>query len=786
MKKSNTHGVKRLFSMILAVCLASGLAVPAMAADNSAGLGASSKTSSGLIQTRGTGYTLSESGYYWAGYQEGYDAYYMQGLAEGLSFPKYPDGTPSELDPAELKTDRDFDNHPNPERDDAYLKMNPSHYTGTTMSTAQVASQMETDSGYTEGKHEGYTVGIAVGLELMGNLPYGVEIPQWPNYPVYNSGSKPWRLDSNSAAEEVYAAAYDEAYTASFLIGFKESYLGTASQDKVKEYLPRANNTPNPKEGSYVDYDAGDLEGSTEGYEVGYCFGAYYSGKVETIPFNVTAHANLAGMAKVYIDEKIDPEFSVEPEDTSIAGRAVESNCRVQYNGEYLTFTDAKPLVADNRTFLPFRAVFEAIGAKVDYDEDTKTVSATRDGIKVAMVIGSKEITVTPKQGYSTVSYMDVQCFAKNNRTYVPVRYAAEAFGLSVGWDGISFISQGYGVVILVDKAKLLDEALKGNKYSTLKSALNVNSSRKVNLKKGTYELNTEYEFDAWPFAVTKPANVSATMRYLIKDSQKYQLTAKSSGTLESLDETDRNQLINIPGASEAIQNLAVFAPGNMEVRGDYKKGVAYYKFPDGMYNLHDVDAKKWYKSELSGSYENAFEVFESFVQYDSDDVVRRMVSQLAEDEFVVNNAYNCDHYIKRLNAYAGMFSNDGLTKTTKGYESEYSHTLDGIKYTVTFNIVKKGETVQDSDDYKPEAVCELKSVWAPIKGQTNIPLTYGQEKTIRFGQGITEIDETYSGSEGTSSLKLRVTAVKSTEDVTTTPPSGSKTLDFKDIYSTK
>ena len=37
----------------------------------------------------------------------------------------------------------------------------------------------------------------------------------------------------------------------------------------------------------------------------------------------------------------------------------------VQLDGQALTFTDAVPQVVDQRTFLPFRAVFEAMGAEV-------------------------------------------------------------------------------------------------------------------------------------------------------------------------------------------------------------------------------------------------------------------------------------------------------------------------------------------------------------------------------------------------------------------------------------
>ena len=44
---------------------------------------------------------------------------------------------------------------------------------------------------------------------------------------------------------------------------------------------------------------------------------------------------------------------------------AGEQTIAVQLNGEDLTFTDAVPQVKDQRTFLPFRAVFEAMGAEV-------------------------------------------------------------------------------------------------------------------------------------------------------------------------------------------------------------------------------------------------------------------------------------------------------------------------------------------------------------------------------------------------------------------------------------
>ena len=128
------------------------------------------------------------------------------------------------------------------------------------------------------------------------------------------------------------------------------------------------------------------------------------------------------------------------------------STIAVQLDGQALTFTDAVPQVKEERTFLPFRAVFEAMGAEVSYDAETNQVSATRDGTTVTMTLGSTEAAVTTGDVTTTLT-MDVAPYAAENRTYVPVRFAAQAFGCAVGWD------QDDSTVILVDTQKLLQDA---------------------------------------------------------------------------------------------------------------------------------------------------------------------------------------------------------------------------------------------------------------------------------------------------------------------------------------
>ena len=64
------------------------------------------------------------------------------------------------------------------------------------------------------------------------------------------------------------------------------------------------------------------------------------------------------------------------------ANSFAERPIKIVVGGEELK-TDVKPTVIEGRTMLPVRAVFEAIGAKVEYDGNTKTVTATKRDMQI-------------------------------------------------------------------------------------------------------------------------------------------------------------------------------------------------------------------------------------------------------------------------------------------------------------------------------------------------------------------------------------------------------------------
>lgn len=88
---------------------------------------------------------------------------------------------------------------------------------------------------------------------------------------------------------------------------------------------------------------------------------------------------------------------------------------------------DAAPMIQNDRTYVPFRALAEAFKAEVAYDEATQAVTAKLNGVTVVMTIGSATYTVNGVE-----KTMDVAPFINGSRTMVPVRFAAEAFGIKV------------------------------------------------------------------------------------------------------------------------------------------------------------------------------------------------------------------------------------------------------------------------------------------------------------------------------------------------------------------
>jgi hypothetical protein len=102
----------------------------------------------------------------------------------------------------------------------------------------------------------------------------------------------------------------------------------------------------------------------------------------------------------------------------------------VTLDGKQLFF-DQLPTIENGRTLVPLRGIFEALGAEVDWNGDTQTVTATQGGKRISLTIGE----TAAKVDGNTIT-LDVPAKSVNGRTLVPARFVAESFDCTVDWDG--------------------------------------------------------------------------------------------------------------------------------------------------------------------------------------------------------------------------------------------------------------------------------------------------------------------------------------------------------------
>lgn len=106
-----------------------------------------------------------------------------------------------------------------------------------------------------------------------------------------------------------------------------------------------------------------------------------------------------------------------------------ENEIQVSVDDQMLVFTDQAPMVLEGRTVLPARGILEALGLTLNWQADTRTITAVKDQLQIEMTLDSKTAYVNGQP-----VTLDVAATAINGRTLVPARFIAEATGAQVTW----------------------------------------------------------------------------------------------------------------------------------------------------------------------------------------------------------------------------------------------------------------------------------------------------------------------------------------------------------------
>jgi hypothetical protein len=116
--------------------------------------------------------------------------------------------------------------------------------------------------------------------------------------------------------------------------------------------------------------------------------------------------------------------------DDAINANRTGKMINIEIDGVPLMIPDTDPIIVNDRVLAPMRAIFETLGATLDWDGENRIATAVKDDVILSVTIDSDTATV----GGESVT-LDAPAMIHSQRTLVPLRFIAESFNMSVEWD---------------------------------------------------------------------------------------------------------------------------------------------------------------------------------------------------------------------------------------------------------------------------------------------------------------------------------------------------------------
>lgn len=263
-------------------------------------------------------------------------------------------------------------------------------------------------------------------------------------------------MDGMEAMMQVMSGYIMSAFSAPALQGGADPAEFTAAAAQLKETLSGVQLFGDPA--LVLEYQVDEnklptamnmvLSIDTNITDIAVAFGA----SAENLPAREDANLKMsftASMAFTNVGEEqniVIPELTEENSINLLQPQLVEYDMNainVVFNGQPVVFPDAQPILENDRTFVPVRAVSNVFGIP---DEDITWqdgVVTIKSGDKViTLTEGVQEITIAVN-GEETKSTLDVAPFNREDRVYVPLRFINEALGGATAWEPLYANGEG-------------------------------------------------------------------------------------------------------------------------------------------------------------------------------------------------------------------------------------------------------------------------------------------------------------------------------------------------------
>ena len=297
-----------------------------------------------------------------------------------------------------------------------------------------------------------------------------------------------------------------------------------------------------------------------------------------------------------------ETDLVISPAPTALPEK--QGDFYVLVNDEYVTFTDAVPKIKNDRSCLPFVAVFEQLGfAEKDmtWDGATKTVTATKGDLTISLTIGKNQITLI-QNGQTTVIDTDVAPYIEPSlsRTYIPFGLVADALNYNVGWDAQQ------RTVIIDD----VDAIMAGNKetYTLMDQYLAYSKSFTEKNQKvtGSYAADMGMNMAAEDSSMEMGFSMDGKYNMLMAGSTAFQfdtdMTMDMSVIIDGQDVT--STITEEEGAPQFP--LAI----DFDMRGDLADGVFYFQSAALAQMMEQPDlANAWFKLDMADLFDQMSDI---------------------------------------------------------------------------------------------------------------------------------------------------------------------------------
>ena len=467
----------------------------------------------------------------------------------------------------------------------------------------------------------------------------------------------------------------------------------------------------------------------------------------------------------------------------------------VMVNGEYVTFSDAAPQIREDRSCLPFAAVFEQLGFPQEgmtWDGETQTVTAVkpdvlyspsnggepqRGDLTVQLTIGSKEIKywyeydLTAAPGgeavqVTNVLQSEVAPYISGARTYIPFGLLADALGYHVGWDS------AVGAVIIDDVDAILAANTETYALMDQYQAYNRTFVEKNQKVSGKYALKL-----SMAEAVPNPAN---DISFTVEGS--YDMLTAGATALQF----DTDMTLNASALADGTDYTAMFSsllPMELgfDMRGDMADGVFYFNLDSQqLADLTGWNSENWYKldmaaiyDETSGmtgmTYQQLLELSAASVEED----FSQLLPSLLENMPLTSVDFTAKDCLALLNLICG---DSHFTQVGSRYENTF---LEESGLTGTFTLYTSGGKVSgyamelsgDPDELGMEMT--LRAAMQGRKMEMTMAVAGSQEQ----GGDLPQVD---------ISLRLTMdgTYQATTAQPQTQPPAGAPVVDLMEMFT--